>query len=202
MPFPFSSLCELLNELDKNRTKSSAAGKIPDLDAKTVVSRFNKHNGIIPRRGTEAVAFLSCLFPERRPDRVFSLRVGRLEKIIQQAQGLGSSRIEDLQSWRTTDGSDFALCVGRVLATTDCESRHGPDATLEELDNVLDQIAAMSAFSSISLREKIKDGLLICIDDTLSRIFRALKSSEAKWMVRMLSKNYSPVCVPESLAMH
>ena len=110
--------------------------------------------------------------------------------------------MEDLQSWRTTDGSDFASCVECVLATTDCESRHGKDATLEELDNVLDQIAAMSAFSSISLREKIKDGPLICIDDTLSRIFRALKSSETKWMVRMLSKNYSPVCVPEPLAMH
>jgi hypothetical protein len=75
MPFPFSSLCELLNELDKNRTKSSAVGKILDLNAKTVVSWFNKHNGMIPRRGTEAVAFLSCLFPERRPDRVFNLRL-------------------------------------------------------------------------------------------------------------------------------
>jgi DNA ligase 4 len=78
----------------------------------------------------------------------------------------------------------------------------GTQVKLIHLDNVLDEIAAMSAFSSISLREMIKDGLLICIDDTLSRIFRALKSSEAKWMVRMLSKNYSPVCVPESLAIH
>jgi DNA ligase 4 len=112
------------------------------------------------------------------------------------------SRIEDLQSRRTTDSSDFASCVERILATTDCEPRYSPDATLEELDNVLDQIAAMSALLSISLREKIKDGLLICIDNTLSRIFRVLKSSEAKWIVRMLSKNYSPVCVPESLAMH
>jgi DNA ligase 4 len=133
---------------------------------------------------------------------VFSLQEGQLEKIIQQAQGLGSSRIEGLQSWRTTDGSDFVSCVERVLATTDCKPRHGPDMTLEELDNILDQIAAMSVFLSISLREKIKDSLLICIDYTLSRIFRALKSSEAKWIVCILSKNYSPVCIPESLAIY
>ena len=65
MPFPFSSLCELLNRLNENRTKSLSAVKIPDLDAKTVVAWFSKHKGIIPRQGPEAVAFLSCLFPER-----------------------------------------------------------------------------------------------------------------------------------------
>src|SRR5438270_13290303 len=75
MPFLFSSLCDLLNKLDKNRTKPSSTDKIQDRNARTVVAWFSKHNGIIPRRGPEAIAFLSYLFPERRPDRVFSLQV-------------------------------------------------------------------------------------------------------------------------------
>jgi hypothetical protein len=62
MPFLFSMLCELLDRLDKNRIKSPRTGKAKDLDRRTV------HNGIIPQRGLEAVASLSCLFPERRPD--------------------------------------------------------------------------------------------------------------------------------------
>jgi len=107
MPFPFSLLCELLDGLDENRTKSSIRGNILELDTKAVVTWFNKHNGIIPRRGPEAVAFLSCVFPERRPDRVFGLRVGQLERIIQRAQGLGSSRMVDLQKWKTGNGLDF-----------------------------------------------------------------------------------------------
>src|SRR5438045_3723666 len=110
----------------------------------------------------------------------------------------------DLQKWKTGNGLDFASCVERVMSITDCESRHGPDMTLEELDDVLDQIAATSVFSSTSLREKTKEkhGQSIRIDDLLSGVFRVLKSSEAKWIVRMLSKNYSPVCVPESLTMY
>src|SRR5438045_3728546 len=110
----------------------------------------------------------------------------------------------DLQKWKTGNGLDFASCIEWVMSITDSESRHRPDMTLEELDNVLDQVAAMSVFSSTSLREKIKEkhGQSICIDDLLSGVFQVLKSSEAKWMVCMLSKNYSPVCIPELLAMH
>src|SRR5579871_6221972 len=150
MPFPFSSLCELLNRLDQNSTKPSRTG---DLNAKTVVSWFSKHNQIFPRRGPEAVAFLSCLFPERRPDRVFGLQVRQLEKIIQRAQCLGSSRMKDLQNWKTS-GLDFASCIERVMAVTD-EPRCSPNVTLEELDDILDQIAATSAFSSVRLKERI-----------------------------------------------
>jgi DNA ligase 4 len=65
---------------------------------RTVVAWFNKHDQIIPRKGPEAVAFLSCLFPERRPDRVFNLQEKRLEAIIQQAQCLGATRLKDLHN--------------------------------------------------------------------------------------------------------
>jgi DNA ligase 4 len=126
MPFPFSSLCDLLNKLDRNRTKSSGNGNIQDLDARTIAAWFNMHNEIIPRRGPEAVAFLSCLFPERRSDRVFNLQVGRLETIIQRAQCLGSRRMKDLQSWRISDGMGFASCVERVMAATDADPRPDP----------------------------------------------------------------------------
>jgi DNA ligase 4 len=111
--------------------------------------------------------------------------------------------MKDLQNWKTSDGLDFASCVERVMVVTDCEPSCGPNVTLEELDDILDQIAATSAFSSVRLKEKIrkKYGRSARPDDLLSKIFRVLKSSEAKWLVRMLSKNYSPVCVPEWLAM-
>ena len=203
MHLPFSALCDLLNKLDQNRTKSLNTGKVEALDARTVVAWFNKHDGLIPRRGPEAVAFLSCLFPERRPDRVFNLRERRLESIVQQAQCLGKTRLKDLQNWRTSDGVDFASCVERVMAATDSEQRPGPDVTLLEIDEILDRIAATSAFSSVDLKERTKEKYAepIRINNALSGMFRRLNSSEAKWMVRMLLKNYSPVHVPETLAM-
>jgi DNA ligase-4 len=203
MPFPFNSVFDFLNKLEKNRTKSSSNGKIQDFDARTIAAWFNKYNDIIPRRGPEAVTFLSCLFSERRPDRVFGLQVRRLETIIQRAQCFGLTRMKDLQSWRTSDGMDFASCVEYVMAATDFEHRPGPNVTLEELDEILDRIAAISSFLSIDLRRRMKEKYaeLIRVNDAFSSIFRRLKSSEAKWMVRMLLKDYSLVRIPETAAM-
>ncbi len=197
MSFPFGWVCELLNKLDQNHTKFLNTDKVLDRDARTVIAWFNKHDGSIPRQGSPAVAFLSCLFPERRPDRVYNIREKRLEAIVQQAQCLGSSRLKDLQNWRTNDGMNFASCVERVMSATDSEPRHGPSATVEELDETLDRIAATSSFSSVYLRERIKEKHAepIRTDDALSGIFRVLNSSEAKWMVRMLLKDYGPISV-------
>ncbi|KAH7114600.1 hypothetical protein EDB81DRAFT_822200, partial [Dactylonectria macrodidyma] len=105
--------------------------------------------------------------------------------------------MKDLQRWKTSGGLDFASSVERVMATTDCESRAGREVTLEELDDVLDQIAASSSFSSASLRERVitKHGRSIRADDLLSKVFRVLHSSETKWMIRIISKNYSPARV-------
>jgi DNA ligase-4 len=82
MRLPFSALCDLLNKLDQTRTKSMNTGKFEALDARTVVAWFNKHDRLIPRQGLKAVTFLSYLFPERRPDRVFNLRKRRLESMV------------------------------------------------------------------------------------------------------------------------
>ncbi len=203
MPFPFRLLCELLNRLDKNRTKSSNVEKIHELDASTVATWFDQNNDIIPRQGPDAIAFLSCLFPERRPDRVFGLGVRQLERIVGQAQCLGSSQMKELQKWETDVGVDFASCLERVMALTDCEPRCEPGIALEDLDDILDQTAATSPLSSAGLRERVRErcGRLRSADQLLSGVFQMLHSSEAKWMVRMLLKNYSPVTIPDSLAM-
>jgi len=54
--------------------------------------------------------------------------------------------MKDLQSWRTSDGMDFASCVEHVMAATDPEHRPSPNVTLEKLDEILDRIAATSSF--------------------------------------------------------
>ena len=85
MPFAFRLLYDLLERLESNAEKSSSVDKSRGRDTLTIYAWFNKHDEAIPRRGPLAIAFLSCLFPERRPDRVFGLHERRLEKIIQRA---------------------------------------------------------------------------------------------------------------------
>lgn len=199
--FKFSLLCHLLNELEQNRSKNkSAVSRVADSDIQTVRTWFNVHDRLIPRHGPQAVAFLSCLFPERRPDRVFNIQERRLEPIIKRALGLGTARLKELQHWRSQNGTDFASCVERVMSTTDSEPKPSPGVTLDEIETALDRIAATSSFSSADLRARI-DGKTVDIALELSRIFGRLHSSEAKLMVRMLLKTYSPVQIPETIAM-
>ncbi|CAI6081884.1 unnamed protein product [Clonostachys chloroleuca] len=201
MPFPFTLLCDLLNRLERNH-KPSSVDRTREIHARTVVSWFNKHNEAIPRRGSEAIAFSSCLCAERGPDRVFSLPTRQLEKMIERAQCLGSSRMGDLQRWKANDGPDFASCVEHVMIITECEPRPGPNVLWTRLTR--SSIRSLPPHHSyLTLKERIKDkyGQSIQRDSLLLRLFRRLRSSEVKWMIRMLSKNYSPAQVPEKLAM-
>jgi DNA ligase-4 len=87
MSFKFCHICELFDSLEGLRDK-----KLEESIA-AVHAWFDKYESSIPRQGPAAVAFLSCLFPERRADRVFGLKEKRLEDIIKQALGLGATRL-------------------------------------------------------------------------------------------------------------
>jgi hypothetical protein len=69
----------------------------------------------------------------------------------------------------------------------------------EEFDEILDQIAVISSFSSISLRERIKEKYRrrIRADELFSKIFRILNNLEIKWIVRILLKNYNSIHISE-----
>lgn len=75
--------------------------------------------------------------------------------------------------------------------------------TLELLDDILDQAAAFSPFSSIELKEKVQEKSVQSksLGELLSTLFRGLRSTEAKWVIRMLWKNYGPVKIPETVTM-
>jgi DNA ligase-4 len=75
--------------------------------------------------------------------------------------------------------------------------------TLEEIDEVLDRVAAALLFSAVDLRNKIntKYPSYRSVDNVLSVLLRKLYSSEAKWLIRMVFKTYSPARVPEVPAM-
>ncbi|KAH8691873.1 hypothetical protein BGW36DRAFT_303446 [Talaromyces proteolyticus] len=196
MPFPFSELCVLFNALDQARErKTSAHLESININNEITTDWFKRNREMIPQIGSEAVSFLSCLLPERRVDRVFDLRERRLAKLIQEAQCLGNTRFQDLQAWKTAEGPDFASCVENIMIATDAAPRSGPSVTLEEIDQTLDQIAGYSSFSSAHLSASIngKETRSAQKYQRLVSIFRRLHSSEAKWMVRMILKNYNPI---------
>jgi DNA ligase 4 len=204
MPLKYSLLCHLLNELERNREKSRYKSNITKSDTQIVRTWFDQHSSIIPRKGREAVALLSCLFPHRRPDRLFELQERRLESIIGRALCLGMTRLRELQKWRDRDGADFASSVERVMFTTDSALQPDSSVTVDWINEALDRTAARSSFSSPKLRADVqsRQATPTDIESDLTNIFRRLRSLEAKWLVRMLLKSYSPIHVPEKIAMH
>jgi DNA ligase-4 len=87
--------------------------------------------------------------------------------------------MKDLQNWKINNNIDFVSYIKRVMAAINYESRYNPNIILEELNEILDQIAAISSFSSVSLKERIKEKYKkrIRIDKSLSKIFRILNNS-------------------------
>ncbi|KAJ9661635.1 hypothetical protein H2198_001811 [Neophaeococcomyces mojaviensis] len=201
MPFKFSSLCELLEELSRNRYQQRATNwRQQRPDHRLVREWYNTYNDKIDRSGPAAVAFLSALFPERRPDRTYNLQEKRLSHIFGNALGLGTARLRDLLSWQRTDGQDFPTCVQRIMS--ECEFDHpvaGNEVTLQEIDEALTLIAANTISSAPVIRSRANGQAPV---DILRPIIQRLQSHEAKWLVRMIQKSYSPVELSEYVALH
>jgi DNA ligase 4 len=201
MPFKFRYLCDLLQSLDDNRIKKTASGaQAKYSDVPIIIHWFNQHDHNIPRHGTAAVAFLSCLFPERRADRVYNIQEKRLEKIVGRSLLLSSTRLTHLSSWRKQDGPEFAQTVQNIMREAEFDRpRAEHEVDLEEIDALFDRVAATYSGSSPELQSRILNP--ITADEALHPLLRRLQSVEAKWLIRMFLKRYTPIELPERLVM-
>ena len=200
MAFKFALLCDLLERLEDNRVKKCLPeARCRDLDRETIVHWFNQHSPNVSRKGDSGIAFLSCLFPERRVDRVYGLRERKLSFTLGRCLRLGVQRRAQFEK-DVLDGLDIAKCVEKYLREAELPlPKPGTEVTLEEIDHVLDQIAASSRFSAPELRLRVPARRP---DEALGPVFLRLQSREAKWLTRMILKNLSPVMVPEALCMN
>lgn len=200
MGFKFSSLVQLLEDLERNRfRKASSAARSVNPDHQIIIAWFNGHDTKIKRNQDEGVAFLSCLFPERRPDRCFHMQETRLASVFGRVYQLGIGRLNELRAWKERKPADFASCLASVLAQTEMPTpKAGNEVTLEEINDALDKIAANVKSSAPALKVKATPFDTV---EILTPVLCRLQSIEAKWLVRMLLKSYHPVQIPEHVTM-
>jgi DNA ligase-4 len=200
MGFRFSSLVELLEDLERNRfRKASNASKSVNPDHAIIIQWFNRHDAKIKRTQDEGVAFLSCLFPERRVDRCFNMQETRLASVFGRIYQLGTARLNELRAWKDHKPVDFPSCLASILAQTEMPiPQPGNEVTLEEINEALDEIAANVRSSAPTLRASATFSNTV---DILTPILYRLRSTEAKWLVRMLLRSYYPVRIPEEVTM-
>ena len=183
MALHFRCICDLFEQLSPSRK--------PDERDRIIQLWFHRHNPQILRQGSGALALLSCLFPEKRADRVYGLREVKLEGIIVKAAGLGRTRVSELRHLQESQRIDFASAVERVLAATDDDQESTHSLTIMDVDRTLDRVAAMCPFSAPKLRAMVGELNGDPIDE-LVQIFRRLHSVEAKWFIRLILKDLRP----------
>lgn len=197
MPFPFGAVCDLLQSLENDPKRPARAKKG---STQIVHEWFDRHEELLDQTDVDKVALLSTLLPERRTDRVFSIKEPRLERIVAKACLLGD-RKKHLQRWKTDPGSgvDLADCVEAVFAETPNGS--GEEITVEKIDETLHELAAGVAFSSPAVRSSRRTTKSTPGHDShpLESFFRRFTPRDAKWMCRLILKSFYPVIVPEYL---
>ncbi|KAN0080727.1 hypothetical protein V8E54_003931 [Elaphomyces granulatus] len=194
MGFKFSYLCDLLSSLECNRIlKASTAAKNDDLDKRTINNWFNHHEKRIHDTNTDPLAFLSCLLPERRTDRVYWLQDASLSRVIGRCLLLGISRKAELDNWRAIGGHDLGQCVENVMRQAENPIVPGQEVTTEEIDVALNKIASRCRFSGPQVR---RQHAAVDVDNALRPLYLRLGSRDAKWLTRMILKSYSPVVLP------
>ena len=195
MGFKFALICDLLANLDNGRTaKASTAARNENPDIRIVAQWFARHERRIHDAGTDRVALLSCMFPEKRTDRVYYLQAPLLSRVIGRCLGLGSSRLSELNRWQSPGNSDLGQCVEHVMRQAENHVPAGQELSVEEIDRAMAMIASRCRFSGPQVR---RNRTAVDVESTLSSLYRRTSSRDAKWLTRMILKSYSPVLFPE-----
>ncbi|KAJ5947979.1 hypothetical protein N7466_000994 [Penicillium verhagenii] len=195
MGFKFAFFGDLLSSLEVNRTtKAASTTRKVESDFQIIAKWFTRHDRQIHHPETDKLALLSCMFPERRTDRVYWLQATSLTRVIGRCLGLGSSRISELDQWRKPGGPDLGQCVENVMRQAENCIPCDRDVLAEEIDEALNLIASRCRFSGPQVR---RQHTAVDVDTVLSPLYRRLSSRDAKWLTRMILKSYAPVTLPE-----
>lgn len=187
MPFKFVWLVQLFEALEAARkTKALTTSRPIDIDAQVTAKWFDDHDHKLERTGPSAIAFLSCMLPERLPERSYGVREDTLVKIFCRVFSFGHTRASELRRWRERN-VDFATTVEHAMANSQSYLiTPSKLVTLEEIDQALLRLGANSQAADEPS------------DEVLKPILRNLTPEQAKWLVRMILKSYKPIQIPEA----
>lgn len=112
---------------------------------------------------------------------------------------LGVRRQNDLNNWRSSNEGDFSSVVQRIMAQA--ENPLDKPVTIEEVEDMLNKLAAGCRFSSDALRTNFtaantEPNQEASTEYILKNLYRKLSSKEGKWVTRAILKCYLPVVMP------
>lgn len=202
MPFLFGEICKLLSELErlKKRHPPLLPTALKGETASKIEYWFRCNRQAIHALGVDGVAFLSTLLPEKRTDRVYGMKEDRLGKLVGRCLNMNSANRRILEDWKTPGRGDLGDRVEAIQKLYDEPRAQDHPVTVEEIDTALNNLASRIRFSGPQIRAVTTPAS--SSEDSLGDIFLRLKSSEAKWLTRLILKDFSPVILDEYLILN
>ncbi|KAF2087505.1 hypothetical protein K490DRAFT_73867 [Saccharata proteae CBS 121410] len=199
MPFKFSSICDLLESLERIELRDPPL--LRDRKAlekqKVVLDWFRQHRKAIDAPDCNGVAILSTLFPERRTDRVYGIQALRLQRLAARCLRLTVQKAKELERWKTAGNGDLGACIERVQKDYDGSPLPGPSPLyVEDVDSALANLASKVRFSSPEARRTVSAAEPL---EILGPIYLKTHSREAKWLTRLILKDFGRVVLDEYL---
>ena len=208
MPLLFVQLCNLLSALEtlSKRDPPLLSVHRQQRYRETIKQWFTSHHVSINSTDLDLVTLLSALFPGKRTDRVYAIKLKSLTKLLKRCLCLGKDRSDMLDQWQKPGRGNLCDCVERALRQAEFPKQSANPITLEQVDDALATIAGKCRFSGPKVRG-LKDSFREAeggreVQKTLGQTYQRMQSREAKWFTRMILKDYSAINLSEGMVYH
>lgn len=197
MTITFNAICCLLQSIENITTHQPRLSRKEEKDGtrRIIANWFNNHRRALDDPGTDGGAVLSALFPHRRKDRVYGLQTPLLARKLTKLLNFNIGQRALFDGWKTGKHGDLGVYTERAMKAWDGTFSSTHPVTVTRIDKLLTQLAAKYRFSDAAIRSQ-RDWC-VRTDVELKEIFVRLESWEAKWLVRLVLRQYCTIVLDE-----
>jgi len=197
MLITFNAICSLLQSTESiTILRPRLQPKDEKENIRQIISKwFNNHRRALDEPETNGGAILSALFPHRRRDRVYGLQAPLLAKKLSKLLNFNHGQRALFDGWKTGKHGDLGVYTERAMKPWDGTFSSKRPVSIGRVDRLLTQLAARYRFSDAAIRSQ-RDWH-VQTDEELKDILVRLESWEAKWLVRLVLRDYCTIVLDE-----
>lgn len=198
MPISLNAICSLLQSTENITTLRPRLQPKEEVESiRQIISNwFNNHRRALDDPETDGGAVLSALFPHRRKDRVYGLQAPLLAKKLSKLLNFNHGQKALFDGWKAGKHGDLGVYTERAMKPWDGTFSSKRPISIERVDRLLTQLAARYRFSDAAIRSQ-RDWH-VQKDEELKDILVRLESWEAKWLVRLILRDYCTISLDEN----
>ncbi|KAF9691382.1 hypothetical protein EKO04_010828 [Ascochyta lentis] len=197
MTVAFNEICSLLQSTENIITRQPRLPpkKEKESTRQIIANWCNNHRRSLDDVETNGSAVLSALCPHRRKDRVYGLQTPLLARKLTKLLNFNHGQKTLFNGWITGKHGDLGVYIERAMKPWDGTFSSKHPVSINRVDRLLTQLAARYRFSDAAIRAQ-RDWHMET-DTELKDILVRLESWEAKWLVRLVLRDYCTIVLDE-----